>query len=237
MTSDSSFGSGLDMGSFDPMGGDMGSFSLGDGSFSGAAGTGYGSFDVGSSENADDGGWFLDALFSVPIIGPLARGIENFAQTGNPFSAVGQGLFGGAQDVGRSVAGLFDGMSDLQTGGRSTNIETASDTAGPTDSDSGPTVGDTRAPAPPLTQPPSLTPQAPPPQTPAPVPETPLPASPIPTPEQAAQEQQAELDRVEAQAKEEERRRRAALRAYLNPTGPSGLRAKPLVGRVRLLGD
>lgn len=237
MSNDSGFSPGIDMGSFDPMGGDMGSFSLGDGSFSGAAGTGFDGFDTGPSETADDGGWFLDALFSVPIIGPIARGIENFAQTGNPFSAAGQGLFGGVQDAGKAISSVFSDLTGFQAGERGSTYGTASNPAGPSSLDSGPTVGESRNPAPPLTQPPVLTPQTPLPQAPALVPETPLPASPIPTPEQAAQEQQAELDRVEAQAKEEERRRRAALRAYLNPTGPSGLRAKPLVGRVRLLGD
>lgn len=96
-------------------------------------------------------------------------------------------------------------------------------------------TGAPRAPAPPLTQNPALVPQSPVPAAPPATPALDAPSLP-PTPAQAAREQQAELERVEAQAREEERRR-AALRAYLNPFGPSGLRAKPLVGRPRLLGD
>lgn len=174
---------------------------------------------------------FLDLLFgAAPIVGKAVT-------AGSAVSSLVGGRTVG-QVVVDTIAG--DGRGGTATsGGRSSAPDTGDTDTPSTPTDSGPTIGDNRSPAPPIIQPPALTPAPTPrPQAPAPVPEPPaLPESPIPPPAQAAQEQAVELERVERQAKEEERRRRAALRAYLNPTGPSGLRAKPLVGRPRLLGD
>lgn len=178
---------------------------------------------------------------SFNVAGAILGGLTGLFTMG-PFGAVVGVLSGGYGSAGKAanvVGNAFGNSARGEEGGIGRpNSATGSPQGPSTPSDSGPTVSDTSNPARPLTQPPTLIPQSQQPSTPAPVPETSvLPDSSVPTPSQAAQEQEAEFERVEQQAKEDERRRRAALRAYLNPTGPSGLRARPLVGRPRLLGD
>lgn len=194
---------------------------------------------MGPASSGQGGGSGSDFWSSVGAGVRVGAAVGGATGIGSIPGALGGGVIGG-------LASLFDGTwgGNRTMVGRSgsqtsdSESQSASGTYGDTLSDSGPTVSDTSNPERPLTQSPTLIPQSQQPSTPAPVPETSvLPDSSVPTPSQAAQEQEAEFERVEQQAKEDERRRRAALRAYLNPTGPSGLRARPLVVRPRLLGD